>query len=146
MSLATKRSKRNANYNCVAMKNFILVCAGGAIGSGARYLLVLGMSGRGAGGFPIATLLVNLSGSFLIGLVASAFDSEAISNSSRLLLGTGLLGGFTTYSAFNLETVKLFENGSSGLAIANLFVTVVACLAAGVGGLLLGRLLFPANL
>lgn len=106
---------------------FLLVCLGGAAGSGARYLVGTAV--------PHATLVVNVIGSFLI---AVAMESMRESN-LRLLLVTGILGGFTTYSAFNHETLELMRGGEWGSAAANVVVTVAGCLAAGYFGLLVAR-------
>jgi CrcB protein len=117
----------------------LLVCAGGALGSGARYL-VSSWAARTLGTeFPRGTLLVNAVGSFALGVVL-ALPASWLSPEARLFAGAGVLGGFTTYSSFNYETLALVENGSFGLAFANVALTVVLCLSAGLAGLALGRL------
>jgi CrcB protein len=120
----------------------LLVCAGGAIGSGARYLVATWAARSLGAGFPHGTLLVNVSGSFLIGLLFAASAGRAGADELRLLLGAGVLGGFTTYSSFNHETLALVEQGSLGLAAANVALTVFGCLAAGLAGLALARWAF----
>ena len=120
------------------MQPFLLVCAGGAIGSGARYLVAT-WSARALGAdFPRGTLIVNMLGSFVLALVF-ALPASWVSPEARLFVGTGVLGGFTTYSSFNYETLALLEGGSAGLAVANVAVTVAACLITGVAGLAAGR-------
>ena len=113
------------------MARFLLICLAGAVGTGARYLLsgwVLRLAGPG---FPYGTLAVNVIGSFLIGLVMQvSLSTELIPPTLRLTLTTGLMGGFTTYSAFNYETLQLVQEGSWLLGVANLGITVVSCLAA----------------
>jgi fluoride exporter len=122
------------------MGRFLLVCLGGAIGSGARYLFSTAMS-RVFGNFPIGTLGVNVIGSFVISAVmVVALDKGAIGVDARLFIVTGVLGGFTTYSSFNYETLHLVQSGAAGLAVLNVALTLVACLGAGLAGLWVGRL------
>ena len=125
----------------VGMGRFLLVCLGGAIGSGARYLFSTAMS-RAFGNFPFGTLGVNVIGSFLISLVMALAlgKAGAIGVDARLFIVTGVLGGFTTYSSFNYETLHLAQSGAVGLAVLNAALTLVCCLGAGIAGLLVGRL------
>jgi CrcB protein len=120
------------------MQPLLLVCAGGAIGSGARYLVSTWAARALGTDFPRGTLLVNLVGSFVLALLF-ALPARWVSPEARLFMGAGVLGGFTTYSSFNYETLALLESGSGGLAVANLAATVTACLAAGLAGLAAGR-------
>ncbi len=122
------------------MLRFLLVCVGGAIGSGARYLVSTWAARALGTDFPRGTILVNATGSFVLAFVLG-LPGEALSVEARLFLGAGLMGGYTTYSSFNYETLALLERGSAGLALANVLVTVVACLASGLLGLALGRAL-----
>jgi CrcB protein len=120
------------------MLRFLLICCGGAAGTGARYLLGAWI-GKTAGGFPLATLSVNLIGSFAIGLVAaSALRAGAMTETTRLVLTTGVLGGFTTYSAFNQETLDLARQGAASAAVMNVVGTLLGCAAAGMLGTWLG--------
>lgn len=122
---------------------FLLVCAGGAIGSGARYLVVLWAARVFGTAAPWGTLLVNLSGSFAMGfLVELAMRPADLSPEMRLLIGTGILGGFTTYSAFNLETTMFLRAGAWGAAMLNVIATVAGCLLAGAFGFMLVKALF----
>lgn len=122
------------------MARFLLMCLGGAAGTGARYLLVLWATRAAGLGFPYGTLLVNVTGSFLLGLLMQAsLTSQTIGTDARLIVGTGVLGGFTTYSAFNHETLSLLREGSLRIAAANVAVTLFGCLAAGALGIALGR-------
>jgi CrcB protein len=124
------------------MARFFWICLGGAIGTGARYLLSGWLQRATGAGFPWGTLAVNLIGSFLLGLVMQvSLTTDLISPTLRLAIATGVLGGFTTYSSFNYETLRLFQEDAWLLGLANLGVTVVACLLAGVLGLWSGRLL-----
>jgi CrcB protein len=124
------------------MARFLWICLGGALGTGARYLLS-GWVLRTAGpGFPYGTLAVNVIGSFLLGLIMQvSLTTDLISPALRLTLTTGVMGGFTTYSTFNYETLQFLQEGSWLFGCMNLGITVVACLAAGLLGVALGRLL-----
>ena len=124
------------------MTRLLLVCAGGALGSGARYLVATWALRAFGPEFPRGTLLVNASGSFVLAFLFG-LRSDALGPEARLFLGAGVLGGFTTYSSFNYETLALVERGSAALAAANVALTVAGCLAAGLAGLALGRLLSP---
>ena len=124
------------------MGRFLLICAAGAVGTGARYLLSTWLSRAAGAAFPWGTLAVNLLGSFLLGAVMEVgLTTELLSPAARLTLATGLLGGFTTYSSFNYETLQLLQSESWLLAAANVAGTVLLCLAAGILGIWAGRLL-----
>jgi CrcB protein len=119
-----------------------LVALGGAIGSVARYGVGALAAQLFGPAFPVGTLLVNLSGSFLIALVMHiALSGTAISLEVRIFLTTGIMGGFTTYSSFNYETLALLNQRAYGLAGLNMAATVVGCLLAGILGLAAGRAL-----
>ena len=122
-----------------ATARFLLICAAGGVGTGARYLLATAMT-RAFGNFPFGTLAVNVLGSFLASaLMVLALEKSALSPDLRLILVTGMLGGFTTYSSFNYETLHLAQSGAGGLAVVNVVTTVIACLLAGIGGIWLAR-------
>ena len=124
------------------MTRVALVALGGAIGSVARYGVGAVAAQVLGSAFPWGTLFVNLSGSFLIALVMHvALAGTAISLDLRVFLTTGIMGGFTTYSSFNYETLALLNQRAYGLAGLNLAGTVVGCLVAGVLGLAAGRAL-----
>jgi fluoride exporter len=122
------------------MSRVLLVALGGALGSVARYGVGVAAPRVLGAGFPWGTLLVNVVGSFLIALVMHlAVATAAISPSARLFLTTGVMGGFTTYSTFNYETLNLVGERLWGVAALNVAVTVVGCLVAGVLGQAAGR-------
>ncbi len=105
-----------------------LLFAGGGTGAVLRYAVGLWVEARTGPAFPWGTLTVNVAGCFAIGVLATLADEHAwITPAARLLLVTGLLGGFTTFSTFGLETWELVEDGLPWLALAN----AVASLAAG---------------
>ena len=113
------------------MTRFLLICLGGAAGSGARYLVSLWLPGAAG------TLLVNVAGSFLIALVMQTMAPS----DARLLLTAGVMGGFTTYSAFNQQTLESIRDGAWGTAAAIVVATLIGCLLAGAAGMWVGRLL-----
>ena len=119
----------------VRMERFLWVCLGGAAGSGARYLVSGWMNERWAGGFPWGTLCVNVVGSFLLGaIVQLASTASALSPTAQATWTIGVLGGFTTYSAFNQETLTCLQRGAWLLAAGNLLATLAGGLAAGLLG------------
>ncbi|HEY2798008.1 MAG TPA: fluoride efflux transporter CrcB [Thermoanaerobaculia bacterium] len=125
------------------MSRFLWICAGGAFGTGARYLLSSWALSALPSPFPYGTLAVNLIGSFAMGLlVPVGHASPLLTPTAKLALTTGVLGGFTTYSAFNEQTLRFTQDGSYGLAAANVAGTLAGCLLAGVAGVVLGRWLF----
>jgi CrcB protein len=126
------------------MATLAWVCAGGALGSGARYLLAGWLNARADAPLPAGTLTVNLIGSFLLAFLLQA-PTATLSTSARTALASGVLGGFTTYSAFSFETFALLEIGTSGAALAYAAVTLLGCLAACWLGAACGRLAFAAS-
>lgn len=111
-----------------------LVALGGAIGAALRYLTGLGLLRLiGQGDFPVAILTVNIVGSFLMGFFVAAAAHRGLTHLSPFVM-TGLLGGFTTFSAFSLETMTLIERGQVGSAMLYVALSV----ALSVGGLALG--------
>jgi fluoride exporter len=120
---------------------FALVGAGGAIGAMGRFGLGLLGAQWGSGALPVATLVTNILGSLLMGILmaVSIRELNAIDPSVRLFLGVGVLGGFTTFSAFSLETFQMIQRGAVGLAIAYALASVVISVTALFVGYLLIR-------
>jgi CrcB protein len=122
------------------MWNVILVAAGGALGSVLRYGTGLAATRMLGAGFPWGTLIVNVAGSFVIGLfiemIARRFEA---SEPLRLLLVTGFLGGFTTFSSFSLDAMALIERGATGLALLYMAASFGLSLLAVAAGLALAR-------
>lgn len=115
------------------LRAFALVCLGGALGSGLRYAVTLGMLKLWHTRFPWGTLAVNLLGSALLAWLLVATEGGSLEDERlRLLLGVGLLGGFTTYSAFNLEVIALARAGDTSLALAYIVTTLLGALLAGL--------------
>lgn len=112
------------------MKAVILVAIGGAIGSVLRYLVAVWMKNLHASEFPLHTFTVNIVGCFFIGLIFS-WSLQSISfENIRLFLMAGILGGFTTYSSFGLETFDLFKQGKIIVALTYIFTTNILGLIA----------------
>ena len=124
------------------MSRFLWICLGGAVGTAARYLLsgwALALLGTT---FPWGTLAVNVIGSFFIGAIMHVgLTTQVLSPTLRLALTTGVMGGFTTYSAFNYETLRSFQDGAWLMGFVNIAVMLASCLAAGVAGVWLARLI-----
>lgn len=117
------------------MTHTLIIALGGAIGASLRHLTGLVLLRLIGPGFPFGTLTVNVVGSFAMGLlVATLARMEPVAPEWRLFLGTGLLGGFTTFSAFSLDAALLYERGELGLAGAYVAMSVILSLC----GLFLG--------
>ena len=122
------------------MERLLVVALGGAIGTVLRYAVTVGAIQALGTGFPYGTLVVNLIGAFIIGLVqALAADTTLVPESTRLFLTTGMLGGFTTYSAFSYETVRLIELHAWAQASVYVLGTTFVCLLLCFLGLGVGR-------
>ena len=121
------------------MQPLFLVMAGGAVGAGARHLVGRATLAAFGPGFPWGTLAVNLVGGALMGLLAGVLARHNGSEAWRLLLATGVLGGFTTFSAFSLDAVTLAERGQIGLAALYVAGSVGGAILALIGGLAVAR-------
>jgi crcB protein len=122
------------------MNAYLLVFVGGGLGSVARYAATSAV-GRAAGTtFPWGTLVVNVAGSLVMGLVIAWLARRSAGDEAvRLLLATGFLGGFTTFSAFSLDAVTLYERGALSSAAFYVAASVAASILALFGGLWLAR-------
>lgn len=123
------------------MIEFLVVALGGAVGCAARYATSLGAARVLGTGFPFGTMLVNVVGSLLAGLIFGIAEQRTgIPPLLRLLAMTGFLGGFTTFSTFMLETVTLLRDGSWLVAMGSFVANSVAGGTLAVAGIYLGRL------
>ncbi len=114
----------------------LLVLLGGGIGSVARYLVTLAAVRLLSPDFPFGTLIVNLVGCFFIGFVHSfATLTVRLSPDVRLFLTTGVMGGLTTYSSFNYETLAMLDQGRTTQAVVYALAMVLGCATAGILGL-----------
>ncbi len=117
----------------------VWVMTAGALGSGARYLVGQWAAARLDPAFPYGTLIVNLAGCFALGMVVQLAPSMSWSPELRAAVAIGFLGGFTTYSTFNQDTLALLSSGAIGAAGLNVAITLAGGLAAGWLGMLAAR-------
>ncbi len=119
---------------------YLIVFLGGGLGAALRHGINLGVARALGTAFPYGTLLINITGSFIMGLVAAyfAFKGDA-SQHWRLFLTTGILGGYTTFSAFSLDVAVLYERGDIGLATLYVLASVLISIAGLFAGLALVR-------
>ena len=121
------------------MKSYLLVMAGGAAGAALRFQLAR-MLPVSAGGWPWPTFAANVAGGLAMGVLAAwALRQGDAGEPMRLLLGVGLLGGFTTFSAFSLEMAMMVERGQMMLAVSYALSSVLLALVALFAGLAIGR-------
>jgi len=119
---------------------FLVVAAGGAAGAVARYGVTLFVATFWKRDFPLATLLINVSGSFILGFFATmAAERAAIDPMWRLLIATGFIGAYTTFSTFEYETERLAASGALGWGIVNILTSVIAGFIAVRLGVILAR-------
>lgn len=121
------------------LRDILFVAAGGAIGSALRYSAMVWISQRLSQGFPWHTFIVNVTGSFLLGLLLSLSVEHGGWDRFTIFLGIGVLGGFTTFSTFSFESLRLLEEGMLGAGVANMALSVVVGVAAAAAGIALGR-------
>jgi len=121
------------------MQQLGLVALGGAIGAALRYGVSIYLS---SDGFPWATLSVNMVGSLLLGIVAVALTQGLISQDAALILGTGILGAFTTMSTFSVETLNMFQNQQTSSAIIYVVATMIICPILAFLGWKIGETIF----
>jgi len=121
------------------MQTYLLVALGGIVGANARYVVSNLAAARWGVAFPYGTLLINISGSALLGFLLGALPSDA--GGWRLLLATGFCGGYTTFSTFAFETMALAERAGRRGALANAVGSTVLCVGAAALGGLVGRAL-----
>ena len=122
--------------------NYLYVFLGGGLGAALRYGLNSGVPRVLGAQFPWATLIINIVGCFAVGLIAAWFVLRpSLASEWRLFLITGILGGFTTFSAFSLDFAQLFERGDTGQAFAYATASVVISILACFAGLMLVRAL-----
>ncbi len=122
------------------MKMILLIACGGAVGAILRYAASLGVYALMGRGFPYGTLFVNVTGSLLMGVLSIIMlERWNIGPEWRAAILVGLLGSFTTFSTFSIETLNLLEQGDLLRAFANILLSVIVCLAAVWLGVALGR-------
>ncbi|MDQ1229896.1 fluoride efflux transporter CrcB [Sphingomonas sp. SORGH_AS_0879] len=122
------------------MSPLLLVMLGGALGSGGRYWTGRVLTDALGAGFPFGTLAVNWIGCLAMGLLAGTLARIGGHEGWRLFIGVGVLGGYTTFSAFSLDTITLIERGQGAVALAYVALSVLGSLAALWAGLSLTRI------
>lgn len=122
--------------------HWLAVALGGALGSVVRFAAVSYLTPLLNLRFPVGTFTVNLIGSFLIGVAYVVLVEKAASSEWQLFFMTGILGGFTTFSAFSLDTMQLWQSGHGSLALLYVVGSVAMCLVAVAAGVLLSQKLF----
>ncbi|OUE23819.1 putative fluoride ion transporter CrcB [Clavibacter michiganensis] len=120
---------------------FALICVGGGVGSALRLLVDGVVKGRVGASYPWGTTVINVTGSFGLGLLTGAAAHAGLPHDLLLILGGGLMGGYTTFSTASLETVRLAQAGRLGAALANGVGMLVASVAAAGLGIAVGGLL-----
>jgi len=124
------------------MLKFAIIAAGGALGAVLRYLISGGVSRFAEGIFPWGTFAVNVSGAFVIGLFWEFFEENFfVSNDMRLFLFIGILGAYTTFSTYSLESLNLIRDGEFLPALLNIFLNNVFCIAFVFAGIVVSRLI-----
>jgi CrcB protein len=128
------------------MVRLLWVCVGGAFGSGARYMASIAAARWLGAAFGYGTLFVNVLGSLLLGMIVTVAKARGLLGSTLYFaLAAGVMGGFTTYSSFNNETIVYLQEGLVGRAAWNVGLTLVLCLLAGFLGIRLGLWAAPTR-
>ena len=121
------------------MERLAWISFAGAAGTAVRYLIAIAMAQRFGSALPYGTLFVNIAGCFAIAALVPAGAALGWSPTVRTAVTVGFLGGFTTYSSFNYETMRLWESDATGVAMLNVTLTVVGGLVAGWLGIVAAR-------
>jgi CrcB protein len=118
----------------------LAVALGAAFGAVARYLVDRAVAWRRDSVFPAGTWVINITGSFILGLLTGLATQHVLPGDALVILGTGVCGGYTTFSTYSFESLRLMEDGAGLVAVANLAGSIAAGLAAAALGLGLGAL------
>lgn len=119
----------------------LLLALAGGVGAGLRFMVDGLIRARARTALPVGTMLINITGSLLLGLLTGLVASHYTDTDVGLILGTGLLGGYTTFSTASFETVRLIQARRTGLAILNAAGTMLACVLAAAAGVAVTLLL-----
>jgi len=126
------------------MQQILYIAAGGSLGAVARYGMAAYVYRMSAGSFPWGTLVINLTGSFVIGVLAELFDNLIVPSMWRSFLTIGFLGAYTTFSTFTLETVNLIHDGEFRLAAGNILASNIAGILLVLFGMYCSKLILRA--
>lgn len=124
--------------NAVSLSTVLAIAGAGAAGSVLRFVLSAWLT-RGSGAFPVSTFLINIGGSFLIGVFARVFSTPDSNMVLRAALTVGFCGGFTTFSTFSAEFVALVQEGRTGRAVVYVVASVMTGILAVLAGLAIGN-------
>lgn len=127
-------------YGAVMQTTFY-VMAGGAIGAGLRFHLSSAVTRLAGGDWPLGTLVVNLMGAMLMGILVAMLDQRGLMDGVRLFIGVGILGGFTTFSAFSLDAVRMAQAGTWAPLAGYILASVIGTMALLWIGMIVGRAL-----
>lgn len=125
--------------------NCLVVGIGGFIGANARYLVGTWAAQKWGTGFPYGTFIINVTGSFILGLFATLALRFVWNDNWRLLIAVGFVGAYTTFSTFEYESLQLVANGAKPLALLNILGSVVAGFGAAYLGMVAARLFTPGH-
>ncbi|OGO57703.1 MAG: hypothetical protein A2Z32_06565 [Chloroflexi bacterium RBG_16_69_14] len=129
-----------------ALTPYLAISVGGALGANARYLVAAWATTQWGAQFPVATLLINVSGSFVIGLYLTLATERFTGHPAvRLLVATGFLGAYTTFSTFSVEALRLIETGDAAAAISYMVASVVMCILAAAIGMFVAHTLLSRS-
>lgn len=117
---------------------FLAVCVAGGIGAALRFIVDGAVRHRTPPNFPYATMIINITGSLVLGLLTGLVLGQLVSHHWQLIIGTGMMGGYTTFSTASVETVRLVEEGRWRAGLINGLGMLVLCTAAAAGGFALG--------
>jgi fluoride exporter len=136
----TLRSVSISDNRGLGLNRYLLISLGAVLGANARYLVGLWSVDRFGAGFPMGTLLVNATGSFVLGFLVTALEGRLpLPSDLRFFLGVGFLGAYTTFSSYTVETLLLLREGSVLTGVINMITNNVAGLAAALLGVFLAR-------
>ena len=120
---------------------FVAVCVAGGVGAALRFIVDGTIRHRTPQSFPYATMIINITGSLILGLLAGLVLGQVVSHHWQLIIGTGMMGGYTTFSTASVETVRLVEEGRWRAGLINGLGMLALCTAAAAGGFALGAAL-----
>lgn len=126
------------------MRHLVFIALGGGFGAVTRYILAKNIQGLINHIYPLGTLFVNASGSFLIGFLFFFFENIILPGDIKSFLTIGFLGAYTTFSTYSLETINFFRDGEFKVGLINVFLNNFLCLAMVIAGMVTSRLLFKA--
>ncbi|WP_426997635.1 fluoride efflux transporter CrcB [Pseudarthrobacter sp. N5] len=118
----------------------VLLALAGGLGAAVRFIVDGLVLSRARTALPLGTMLINVTGSLVLGFLAGLVEAHHAPDTLQLILGTGFLGGYTTFSTASFETVRLIQSGRTGFALINGLGTMAACVLAAAGGVGLAAL------